>query len=184
MKIIILYGPPATGKLTIAKELAKKTGYKLFDNHHTMDFLSSIILDKTQAFKPKVSGEFSKIYMKVVLDILKTTCKLKDIKGLIITEAYTGEKRFINRMIKIAKTYGHKVYMVKLTCDIKKLEKRVYDKSRLKYNKVKSKDALHDWFERFKNKGNLVYPYKKTLILDNTNQSVNASVKEILKFLK
>ena len=29
-----------------------------------------------------------------------------------------------------------------------------------------------------------VYPYKKTLVLDNTKQSVNQSVKKILEFVK
>src|SRR6266581_7019289 len=33
MRLIFLYGPPAVGKLTIAKVLAEKTGYKLLHNH-------------------------------------------------------------------------------------------------------------------------------------------------------
>ncbi|MEO1956129.1 MAG: AAA family ATPase, partial [Gammaproteobacteria bacterium] len=37
MKVIFLYGPPASGKLTIAKKLADKTGISLFHNHLTFD---------------------------------------------------------------------------------------------------------------------------------------------------
>jgi shikimate kinase len=37
MKLIIIYGPEATGKLTIAKELAKATGFRLFHNHVSVD---------------------------------------------------------------------------------------------------------------------------------------------------
>ena len=33
MKHLFLYGAPAVGKLTVAKELADLTGYKLFHNH-------------------------------------------------------------------------------------------------------------------------------------------------------
>lgn len=42
MKMIFLYGPPAVGKLTVAKELTKLTGYKLFHNHLTVDLVSSL----------------------------------------------------------------------------------------------------------------------------------------------
>lgn len=33
MKLVFLHGPPAAGKLTIARELAGLTGYPLFHNH-------------------------------------------------------------------------------------------------------------------------------------------------------
>lgn len=42
MKLIFLYGPPAVGKLTVAKELAALTGFKLFHNHLTVDVATSI----------------------------------------------------------------------------------------------------------------------------------------------
>ncbi len=42
MKLIILYDPPAVGKLTVAKTLVDSTGYKLFHNHLTVDPVISI----------------------------------------------------------------------------------------------------------------------------------------------
>lgn len=38
-KIIILFGPPAVGKMTVGQELAKLIDYKLFFNHQTIDIL-------------------------------------------------------------------------------------------------------------------------------------------------
>lgn len=184
MKLVIIYGPPATGKLTIAKELAKQPGYKVFDNHQTMDFLNSVILDKTKAFNSKVSGDFFELYRKVRIETLRTACKLKDVKGIIITEAYTGKKRFIGSMIRIAEKNKCRVYLVKLSCDLKKLEKRVYSKSRKKYRKIKDKKGLYDFFKRFEGRSDLVYPYKRTLILDTGKYSVKESVIEIRRFLK
>ena len=41
MKLILLYGPPAVGKLTIAKEIARLTGFKLFHAHLTSDLVEA-----------------------------------------------------------------------------------------------------------------------------------------------
>ena len=32
MKLIIIYGPPAVGKLTVAEELSRRTGFKILQN--------------------------------------------------------------------------------------------------------------------------------------------------------
>lgn len=42
MKLIFLYGAPGTGKLTVARELAALTGYRLFHNHLTVDLAKSL----------------------------------------------------------------------------------------------------------------------------------------------
>lgn len=42
MKLIFLYGPPAAGKLTIARALAVITGFAVFHNHLVVDAVESI----------------------------------------------------------------------------------------------------------------------------------------------
>ena len=42
MKLIFLYGLPATGKLTVAMELAAMTGFRHFHNHLVVDLLLSV----------------------------------------------------------------------------------------------------------------------------------------------
>ena len=42
MKLIFLHGRPAVGKLTVARELAALTNFKLFHNHLTVDLVSSL----------------------------------------------------------------------------------------------------------------------------------------------
>ena len=39
MNFIIIYGPAAVGKMTVGKELSKLTGYKLFHNHMSIEFV-------------------------------------------------------------------------------------------------------------------------------------------------
>ena len=42
MNLVIIYGPTAAGKLTVAKELAALTGYTLFDNHVIIDAIATL----------------------------------------------------------------------------------------------------------------------------------------------
>ena len=46
MKLIFLYGPPASGKLTIAEILSERTGIPLFHNHLSRDLVKDIYGDK------------------------------------------------------------------------------------------------------------------------------------------
>jgi hypothetical protein len=42
MKLLFLYGPVASGKLTIARELATLTGFALFHNHLVVDAVAAV----------------------------------------------------------------------------------------------------------------------------------------------
>lgn len=41
MKLVIIFGPHAVGKMTVGQELAKITGLKLFHNHMTIDLITN-----------------------------------------------------------------------------------------------------------------------------------------------
>lgn len=42
MHLLFIYGPPACGKLTVATEVARRTGYALFHNHLIVDALLAV----------------------------------------------------------------------------------------------------------------------------------------------
>jgi hypothetical protein len=50
MRLVYLYGPPGIGKLTIGRELAKQTGYRLFHNHQAVDLAISIFPRETPEY--------------------------------------------------------------------------------------------------------------------------------------
>ncbi len=182
MKLIIIYGVPASGKFSIAKEISRKTGYKLFDNHTLIDLLSSLTLDKISPFDVKSSQGFWKLYRDLRIKVLDSACKIGDVKGMIITEAYTGKKRFFTSIIKTAEKNRCQIYLINLVCEKEELIKRVRGKSRLNFNKLHGKKELEKWVEKYK-KINLVYPYNKTLILNNTNLSIKDSANKVLNFI-
>src|SRR5579862_3044933 len=50
MRLIFIYGMPATGKLTVARELAAITGYPVFHNHLVVDMVQSVFAFGTRPF--------------------------------------------------------------------------------------------------------------------------------------
>ena len=42
MRLVFVYGPPGVGKLTVARELAGRTGFKLLPNHLTANLASAL----------------------------------------------------------------------------------------------------------------------------------------------
>jgi len=94
MKLIFIYGPPATGKLTVARELSKLTGYKIFHNHLTADLVSS--------FFPFGTKAYSDLVARIRLDLIETAAKNK-VRGVIFTFVYGIETyggRMDDRFIK------------------------------------------------------------------------------------
>lgn len=51
MRNIIIIGPPASGKLTIANTLANAKGYFLFDNHRSIDATTILRTNQSVPFK-------------------------------------------------------------------------------------------------------------------------------------
>lgn len=48
MKLVLLFGPQAVGKMTVGEELARMTGLKLFHNHMTIELVSNFFSYGTQ----------------------------------------------------------------------------------------------------------------------------------------
>lgn len=76
MNLIFIYGAPAVGKLTVAKELAEKTGYKLFHNHLTVDLVRS--------FFEYGSEQAARLSEKFRLEMFEEAAKAK-LPGIIFT---------------------------------------------------------------------------------------------------
>jgi hypothetical protein len=74
--LVFIIGPPAVGKMTVGHELAKRTGLKLFHNHHTIDLALRFFPYGTPPFH-RLVGEFRRRILEEVA--------ASDLPGLIFT---------------------------------------------------------------------------------------------------
>jgi hypothetical protein len=131
MKLIFIYGMPATGKLTVAQELAALTGYKLFHNHLVVDCLLSVF--------DFGSAPFITLREDIWLSVFDHACR-SQLPGLIFTFApeRTVRPEFISETLKVVEHGGGKVEFVELVCPLAELKARMDSPSRLRYQKLAS----------------------------------------------
>ena len=160
MKLVYIYGPPATGKLTVANELANLTQLKVFHNHSTVDLIKPILEFGTKSF--------FELSTKLRLEIFEAAAK-ENIPGLIFTSCYSypEDNGVIRKIIGIVKKHEGEVLFVHLYADINELKKRVREPSRRKHGKVKTVEGLKNSLDKWD-----VFtpiPFVKSLQIDNTN---------------
>ena len=169
MNLIFIYGHPGTGKLTVAKELAKITNMGIFHNHLTVDLIESIFQFGTKPFK--------ELREKIWLDVFEVASR-SEISGLIFTFAFekTVSKDFIQNIEKTISN-DDKIHFVELYCEMDELKRRVELPSRKKYGKLSSSKKL----EILLNDKIYFTPKldKFVLKIDNTNLSPKEAAKKI-----
>lgn len=127
---VVIYGPPASGKLTIAQQLSKVTKLKLFHNHLTVDLLLSVFEFGSPAFVDLRE----QIWLSVMLEAIDAKI------GLIFTFApeRTVSEGFLNLLIQEATSCGADVRLVELVCSEAKIEQRLAGSSRKQFGKLSS----------------------------------------------
>lgn len=112
MKVVLIFGPQAVGKMTVGKELEKQTGLKLFHNNMTVELLTPFF-----GFTPEM-WELSSKFRK---EIFKTMADTNQ-KGLIFTFVWAFDSlddwMFVEEVCNIFESKGGTVYFVELKADI------------------------------------------------------------------
>jgi hypothetical protein len=129
MKLLFLYGPPAVGKLTIARELAVLTGWRLFHNHLTVDLVLSIYDFGTPGFVALREEIWFAVIRRALADRLP---------GLIFTfnPENSVPQRFIDELFAEVRVHGGSVIPIELTANEAEIERRLGDSSRRAMKKL------------------------------------------------
>ena len=137
MRLIFLYGMPATGKLTVGRELAALTGFKLFHNHLAVDLLLSVFEFGSAPFIEMREGIWLSVFEQSVRN---------DLPGLIFTFApeRTVRPEFIPTVIREVTKSGGSVDFVELICSLPELKRRIGDPSRSEHGKLTSASLFEE----------------------------------------
>lgn len=157
--LVFLYGPPASGKLTVAQALAKLTGYRVFHNHLTIDLVRSLF--------DWGEGPFWSLVDRYRLEFIDAAAEA-GLPGLIFTFVYArgADDAFVARIVDAVARHRGRVVFVRLTCEPKELARRVRLPSRRAYHKMSRVTALRDLLARH----DLFFdvPYPDNLVIDTT----------------
>lgn len=130
MKLVLLFGPQAVGKMTVGQELAKITGLKLFHNHMTIDLVSNFFDYGT------VEGK-SLVYL-FRMETFKAVAK-SNLDGLIFTYTWCFELEedweYTRNICNIFN--GAEIYFVELEADLEERLKRNETSNRLEHKHTK-----------------------------------------------
>jgi hypothetical protein len=113
MHLVMLFGPPAVGKMTVGRELARLTPYKLFHNHATIDPLLDVFEWGTAPFQ-KLKMEFRRRVLEEAIDF--------GVPGLIFTYVWALEveqdAKYVAELISPVLAAGGRVDFVELWSDV------------------------------------------------------------------
>ncbi|TZG27269.1 shikimate kinase [Sphingomonas montanisoli] len=142
MHLIFLHGPAASGKLTIARELAAISGYALFHNHLIVDAVGALFAFGTPNF----------VRLREAFWMESFAAAIAEDRNLIFTFAPEPSVAadFPDRVRALVEAVGGRIDFVALTITRDEQERRIDTASRAEFGKLRSLDllrALRDQFE-------------------------------------
>ena len=174
MKLVIILGPPAVGKMTVGQALADLTGLKLLHNH--------MIGDLIRQFVPVYgvgSEEGKRLKNLFTQEILETVAK-SDLPGLIFTNMLNFDNKpigydYIQSILDLFMSHGAKTCVVELYANLdvrierNKTENRLLHKPPKRDTVVSEKllreAELHQRLNTYENE----QPFANYLKIDNTH---------------
>jgi len=136
MKLVFIFGPAASGKLTVASELSTLTGLSLFHNH--------LVVDAVAAVFPFGSPEFIRLREQMWMAMFEEAAKAQ--RSLVFTfqPEPTVSEDFPERVSRLVAGHGGKMAFVRLEAARVVQDARIGNESRRRFGKMVSLDLLRE----------------------------------------
>ncbi len=136
MKLVMVYGPPAVGKLSVAQALAARTGFRVLHNHLLID-LGFALFDRGTPQSRALVHRLREVSLEVARE--------HDLPGVVLTYVYARDRDpYIVGLCKRAEAHGDEVHLVQLSCTQETLEARVTEPSRVAFDKLTTVFGLRE----------------------------------------
>lgn len=183
MKLMIIFGPQAVGKMTVGEEVMRLTGMKLFHNHMTIELVSKFFGYGTAAGKRLVHSFRRQIFDEVLES---------DLEGLIFTFVWAFDQQedwdYMDALIQKFRSKGSEVYLVELEAELEerirrnKTEHRLMEKPTKRNIEWSEKELLGSLKKYRLNSLPDEIPYENYLRIDNTNLSPEETAGKIADY--
>lgn len=180
MKLILIFGPQAVGKMTVGQELAKITDLKLFHNHMTIELVTPIF-----DYGTKEGQRLVTLFRREIFEAVAKS----DLEGLIFTYVWafdhSSDWEYINNVCQIFESNGGKVYFVELEADLNERIERNKSPHRLLHKPTKrniewSENNLKKSMEKYRlNSLEGEITKQEYIRINNTNKSAEVVAKVI-----
>ncbi len=171
MKLVIIHGPPAAGKHTVGAEIARRTGFKLFHNHVTIDCVKSVL---------EFGGpEFWSLNTLIRVAIIAAAARQNISVIHTFCYEYAADDEQFAELVAAAEDNGGEVHIVLLRCDPDERKRRIGNESRVRIGKLTDPDSVD-------RPGKIIelskpFPGRETLIIDTTRTSPDATASQIIE---
>jgi hypothetical protein len=136
MRLIFIYGPPASGKLSVARELSARTGFALFHNH--------LVVDAVAAVFPFGSEPFARLREQFWMAMFCEAAAADRSMIFTYTPEMTVAPGFPNRVRGAIEAGGGHVHFIRLTAAWDELERRIDAPGRSAFGKLRSPSVLRE----------------------------------------
>jgi hypothetical protein len=172
MHLVIIFGPPAVGKMTVGRELARTTGLRLFHNHMALEPVLQVF--------PYDSPPFARI-VRMIREQVFLEVAGSDLPGLIYTcmwdLADDEERAWLDGVCALFRSKGAAIHFVELYAPLdvrlqrNRTEQRLAEKpSKQDVDASEVRLRARDRDAKLNTRGDFFYP-ELHLRIDNTDRS-------------
>ncbi len=180
MTLVVIFGPPAVGKMAVGLELEQITGLRLFHNHMSADVVMQFFAFGEPAYGRLVSEFRTRLCEEVAASTLP---------GLIFTYVWAlddaRDKAFVDRLAGIFTTRSRDVYFAELAASLDERLRRNESPLRLahkapKRDVARSREQLLDTERKYRLNSNEDFFYPdRHLRIENTALSAREAAERI-----
>jgi chloramphenicol 3-O-phosphotransferase len=132
--LVFLHGPPAAGKLAVARALESRVRFPVFHNHLVVDLLTTVFPFGSEPFV-RLREE---LWTSVLADAARTGVSLT----FTFAPDVTVEPGFPDRVLRLVESRGGLVHFVRLRVSPEEQERRIGSPARAEFHKLTSVDTL------------------------------------------